>query len=73
MSDDNFEEITGHIPCSLEDDIILVIRRYLTLDDNVDNIVQRGNDLAGKYYDLMIDIGVQYEIVEYSTVPNREA
>lgn len=73
MSDDNFEEITEHKPCSVEDDIIAVIERYLTLDDVPDNIVRRGNDLAGKYHDLMVDIGVKYGIVEYETLPNREA
>lgn len=73
MNDDEFEEITEHKPCSVEDDIIAVIARYLTLDDVPGNILQRGNDLAGKYYDLMIDIGVKYGIVEYSTIPNREA
>lgn len=73
MDDNDFEEITEHKQSSVEDDIIAVIRRYLTLDDNPDNIVQRGNDLAGKYHDLMIDVGVQYGIVEYDAVPNRSS
>jgi hypothetical protein len=73
MSDDDFEEIKTHKQSTVEDDIISAIKQYLTLDDNPANILQRGCDLAGKYHILMIDIGVQYGIVEYATVPTRSA
>lgn len=71
MDDLNFVEFTDHVQDTREDDLIAAIRAYLTLDFDPDKILQRGNDLAGKYYDAMIDIGEEFGIVEYSSVPRK--